>query len=115
MRPSAIRYYEAQGVLMPPTRSASEYRLYGSEAETTLRFVQSAKALGFSLEEAKRVIDASRDAPPCTLTRTLIDRHLEQVESELRRLRLLRDRLKRLQQQAAPNASDALCPLIESD
>ena len=29
IRPSAIRYYESQGILMPPMRSASEYRLYG--------------------------------------------------------------------------------------
>jgi len=115
IRPSAIRYYETEGVLTAPPRSASEYRLYGSEAESVLRFVQSAKELGFSLDEVRQLLAASRDEPPCALTRKLIDHHLVQVEGELRRLRLLRNRLKLLQRQPASEAADAVCPLIEDD
>ncbi|MDQ2804920.1 MAG: MerR family transcriptional regulator, partial [Pseudomonadota bacterium] len=105
IRPSAIRYYEAQGVLRPPARSASEYRLYGSDAVSVLRFVQRAKELGFSLDEVRQLIKVSRDEPPCTLCRTLIDHHLAQVEGELRRLRSLRDRLKLLSRQPTQKAS----------
>jgi DNA-binding transcriptional MerR regulator len=115
IRPSAIRYYEAQGILMPPMRSTSAYRLYGSEAVSMLRFVQRARELGFSLEEVKQLIDASRDDPPCVACRQLIDRHLAQVEEELCRLRLLRDRLRRLARQPTPTVADAICPLIEGD
>jgi hypothetical protein len=50
-RPSAIRYYELRGIVPRPMRSASEYRLYGSEAESIVRFIQCALQLGFSLEE----------------------------------------------------------------
>lgn len=53
VRPSAVRYYEAHGVLRPPARSANEYRLYGSDAVALLCFVQRAKHLGFTLDEIR--------------------------------------------------------------
>ena len=115
IRPSAIRYYEAQGILMPPMRSASEYRLYGSETVSMIRFVQRARELGFSLEQIRQIVDASRDDLPCTACRKLINQRLAQVEKELRQLRSLRDRLKRLSRQPTPQVADAICPLIEGE
>lgn len=53
IRPSAIRYYEAHGVLHPPTRSSNAYRLYGPEAVSLLHFIVQAKELGFSLCEVR--------------------------------------------------------------
>lgn len=116
LRPSAIRYYESHGVLRPPARSANEYRLYGPDAVTVLRFILHSKELGFSLAEVRQIIDASRDEPPCALTRKLIERHLAQVEGELRRLRSLQVRLGRLLRHgAAPETEDGVCPLIDGD
>ncbi|HVB67100.1 MAG TPA: MerR family transcriptional regulator [Acetobacteraceae bacterium] len=115
VRPSAIRYYEAHGVLCPPVRSANTYRLYGAEAITLLRFVRRAKELGFSLHEVRQLIGASRDEPPCTLCRQVIARHLTQVEGELDRLRSLQDRLRRLLRSPLPEAAGGICPLIEGD
>lgn len=114
LRPSAIRYYEAQGILRPPIRSGNAYRLYGPEAVVVLQFICRSKELGFSLDEARQVIEMSRDQSPCALSRKLIERHLAEVESELRRLRSLRDRLKRLLQKSLPaDAPSGVCPLIE--
>jgi DNA-binding transcriptional MerR regulator len=113
LRPSAIRYYETRGIVPRPMRSASEYRLYGSEAESIVRFVQCARQLGFSLEEVKEIIDASRNNLPCIACRKLIDQHLVQVEDELRRLRSLRNRLRRLARQPTPTVNGSICPLIE--
>lgn len=115
LRPSAIRYYEAHGVLRPPARSANEYRLYGPDALTVLRFVLHGKELGFSLAEVRQIINASRNGPPCALTRKLVERHLAQVEGELRRLRSLQARLKRLLRQATAETGDSICPLIDGD
>jgi DNA-binding transcriptional MerR regulator len=114
LRPSAIRYYEARGIVPPPLRSACEYRLYGSETVAVIRFVQRARELGFSLEQIRQLIDASRHDPPCVACRDLIHQHLIQVEEELRRLRALRNRLRRLARQPTPPAvNGAICPLIE--
>jgi MerR family mercuric resistance operon transcriptional regulator len=113
LRPSAIRYYEARGIV-PPPRSGSEYRLYGSETVAVIRFVRRARELGFSLEQIRQLIDASRDDPPCVTCRELLHQHLVQVEEELRRLRALRNRLRRLARQATPpTINGAICPLLE--
>lgn len=115
LRPSAIRYYEAHGVLRTPARSANDYRLYESDAVAMLRFVLRGKELGLSLAEVRQIIKASRDERPCALTRKLIERHLAHVEGELQRLRGLQTRLKRLLRRTPPGTSDGVCPLIESD
>jgi DNA-binding transcriptional MerR regulator len=46
-----LRYYEKLRVLDPPRRLANGYRRYGAQHLERIRFVQSAKALGFSLAE----------------------------------------------------------------
>ena len=51
LRPSALRYYEEQGLLTPAGRTPAGYRLYDAAAERTLRFVQRAQRLGFSLAD----------------------------------------------------------------
>lgn len=56
MRASALRYYEQQGLLTPARRSPSGYRLYAPEAEETLRFIQRAQRIGFSLEDIRALL-----------------------------------------------------------
>jgi DNA-binding transcriptional MerR regulator len=117
LRPSAIRYYEAQGILRSPNRSASGYRLYGTEVAVLLRFIRRAKELGFTVDEIRQLIEASRQNPPCTLSRRLIAHHLAAVETEIQRLSSLRDRLKRLMNgpDQSEGANAVMCPLIESN
>lgn len=115
VRPSAIRYYEAHGILRSPARSSNAYRRYGSEAVTRLRFITDAKALGFSLGEIRQLIASSKDEPPCVLCRELVERHLMTIDGELRRLQSLRSTLQRLLRAPAPQqTTDAICPVIQS-
>jgi DNA-binding transcriptional MerR regulator len=58
--PKAIRFYEEQGVLPRPQRTASGYRTYGEEDLARLHFVRAAQNAGFSLREIARLI-AVRD------------------------------------------------------
>ncbi len=53
-----IRYYEARGLLPRAHRFAgSDYRDFDDEAVTSLRFIRSAKLLGFTLREIQRLLD----------------------------------------------------------
>jgi DNA-binding transcriptional MerR regulator len=58
--PSALRYYEAAGLLEVEARTESGYRVYGQRAEDRLRFIQRAKSVGLKLSEIKRLIDSPR-------------------------------------------------------
>ncbi|MCP4428101.1 MAG: MerR family transcriptional regulator, partial [Chloroflexi bacterium] len=57
VRPSALRYYEAEGLLSPNGRSDSGYRLYNPEAAQRLHLIQRAQRLGFSLVDIRTLLN----------------------------------------------------------
>ena len=60
LAPSALRYYEAQGLLVS-TRTAGGQRRYARSALRRVAVVQAAQRLGMSLSEVR---DAMADLPP---------------------------------------------------
>ena len=56
-----IRYYESIGLIRPPRRSDSNYRVYGSDEVHVLRFVSRARMLGFSVEETATLLALWQD------------------------------------------------------
>jgi MerR family Zn(II)-responsive transcriptional regulator of zntA len=58
LRPSALRYYEEQGLLVPTAHSEGGYRLYDADAEETLRFLLRTQRLGFSLADIRQLLAA---------------------------------------------------------
>jgi DNA-binding transcriptional MerR regulator len=92
-----LRHYERVGVLARPRRTAAGYRQYPPEAETRVRLVRRALALGFSLPELARILRVrDRGGAPCREVRALAASKLEQVERQLADLGLLRDHLRQL-------------------
>lgn len=61
LRPSALRYYEAEGLIEPSGRTEAGYRLYDPAAAGTLLLIQRAQRLGFSLAEIRALLHAWRD------------------------------------------------------
>lgn len=57
---SLLRYYEKENLLTPTGRTESGYRLYGTDAEQTLRFIRSAQRYGFSLNDIKLIVGADK-------------------------------------------------------
>jgi len=60
LRPSALRYYETEGLLHPAQRTASGYRLYAPETLQTLQLIQRAQRLGFSLADMRALLQAEQ-------------------------------------------------------
>lgn len=56
IRASAIRYYESIH-LLPPARRSGGRRLYEPDVIERLAFIQTARQLGFSLNEIQRLFD----------------------------------------------------------
>ena len=78
LRPSALRYYEEQGLLKPVGRTASGYRLYNSEAEQSLKFIQRAQRLGLALADIRKLLDgiANHDLTSADILQTVEDRYI---------------------------------------
>ena len=63
---TTLRYYEDIGVVPPPERGKSGYRVYDDRAVARFEFVAHAKALGLSLDEVRTLVglwDGDQCAP----------------------------------------------------
>ncbi len=116
LRASAIRYYEAQGLLRPSMRLPNGYRLYDEDAAATLRFLRRAQSFGITLREIKQLIDLTqRGRTPCEHARKLVTEHLGEVETQIRELKALRKELRTVLSRAdnCQASEGQLCPIIE--
>ncbi|MCA9959684.1 MAG: MerR family transcriptional regulator, partial [Anaerolineales bacterium] len=95
LRPSALRYYEDEGLLTPNGRSESGYRLYHPEAEQRLRLIQRAQRLGFALTDIRTLLDAweTGNLSNADLVATAEQRHLA-LERQLTELLILKHELE---------------------
>lgn len=95
--PEIMRWWEAQGLIPPPPRSAGGRRAYDPAAVRRLRFIRHARALGFSIDAIRDLL-ALADQPdaPCAAAHETACRRLAEVEARLARLTELRDALRGL-------------------
>jgi DNA-binding transcriptional MerR regulator len=114
VRPSTIRYYEAQGILTPSGRLPNGYRIYDDKAVASLRLIRRAQGLGISLAEVKEILTlVGRGETPCRCVKELARNHLRKVEQRIRELQLLQRQLQAmLQQEPRQSFADQLCPLL---
>jgi MerR family redox-sensitive transcriptional activator SoxR len=78
---SAIRYYEAEGLLPAPVRIGGR-RTYGPDAVDRLRVIRTARELGFTLDEIRTLLHGfSQDTPPSERWQQLASRKLLEVNA----------------------------------
>lgn len=112
----ALRFYEKSGLLDRPSRTYSGYRVYGEEVLERLTFIKQAQALGFSLEEIRRIIeDARKGQSPCEEVREIVRRRMEELDERLRELQRHRRELKATLEEwdKVGRAPGHICGLIE--
>lgn len=56
-----IRYYEREGLMMPPARASNGYRTYKQDEVERLRFISRGRELGFSLDEIRSLLRLNDD------------------------------------------------------
>ena len=83
-----IRYYESIGLMPAPDRTTSNYRDYDDDAEGRLRFVRDSQAAGLTLAEVASILEM-KDAgeSTCEHTRLLVQRHIDEIDQQMRVLR----------------------------
>lgn len=96
-----IRYYESVGVLPEPERTQSGYRSYDAGALERLRFIRDAQNSGLSLAEIASVLELKEaGTTSCQHTRSLLTRHLEELDRQIERLQETRNHLRAMAERA---------------
>ncbi len=109
-----IRFYEAEGLIDAPPRTASGRRLYADEEVRRLSFIRHARALGFELNDIRSLLDLS-DHPerPCGEADRIAQRHLDDVDARILQLRALKRELARIASPCEGGAAGT-CRVIEA-
>ncbi|MBE9061331.1 heavy metal-responsive transcriptional regulator [cf. Phormidesmis sp. LEGE 11477] len=114
----ALRYYETLE-LLTSERGSNGYRYYSPAAVQQVLFIKKAQALGFSLEEIRKVLAVSESGQvPCGLVRSLLQEKIEKLAAQIRSMSQLKTELEQYQvqwiaTQPSPQ-SDDICPLIDT-
>jgi DNA-binding transcriptional MerR regulator len=105
-----IRYYESIGLLPHPKRATNNYRQYLPADVERLRFIASARSLGFSLADVAEILAArDGDVAPCQRVLDAIGRQLSAIDRRISDLLALRESLKQLQTEGAILPRDDTC------
>jgi len=109
-----IRYYERNGVMPRPKRSAGGHRLYDESQLNRLAFIKHSRDLGFSLKQVLNLLTlVDSGGMTCSDVHALTIEHLTDVKSKIADLRKLEHALKDLAAQCSlGNVSD--CPIVET-
>ncbi len=112
LTPKTIRYYESINLIVA-RRKDNGYRDYSTEQVQKLKFIQRARALGFSVQECRDLISIydDQDRDEAQIEQILMAR-LQDIDAKLQELQRLRETLSRL---TDGTADGALRPAIMDD
>lgn len=97
-----IRFYEKKGLLQPPPRNASGYRVYHPEAVEQIRFIKRSRDLQFSLQEVASLMQLFfHDPPPCGEIKEITEQKIREVNARLEELIAVKTQLEQFTRQCA--------------
>ena len=108
-----VRYYEKEGLLPAPARTAGNFRDYGPAHVERLRFIRNCRALDMSHGEIRTLLNlADQPGEGCGAINAVFDQHIAHVDERIRELIQLKEQLgglrKRCQIEQAVNACGIL-------
>jgi len=108
-----VRFYERCGLLQPPARSASNYRLYPEKDVLRLRFIVRAKHLGFTLNEIKDLLSLRYD-PQATKreVKSLTEKKIEDIKKKIADLQQILATLESLVETCDGQGLADDCPIL---
>jgi Cu(I)-responsive transcriptional regulator len=108
-----IRHYESIGLLKSAPRTSGNYRMYGETELHTLRFIQRARSLGFSMKQIGELLSLwqNRSRRSETVRRLALE-HVAALERKAQELQSMASTLKHLAH-ACHGDSRPDCPIID--
>ncbi|MCG8314374.1 MAG: MerR family DNA-binding protein [Pseudomonadales bacterium] len=117
--PDTVRFYTRVGLLVPSRDPTNGYKLYNAKDLKRLRFILSARQLGFTVDDIFQILSVTdKGNSACPLVRRLIDQRLHETEQRFKDTVLLRDRMLSAigtweEKPDAEPTGEMICHLIE--
>lgn len=109
-----VRYYEKEGLIDAPARTASGYRTYGPAHLERLQFIRHCRSLDMPLADVRRTIALARDpAADCAQVDAMMHAHLVRVRAKLAALRELEAQISRLDKLCEAGHRVADCGVLQ--
>ena len=115
-----VRYYLREGLISPSAQGDNHYRLFTAADVVYLRFIRSAKLLGFTLADIRRILEhAELGESPCADVRSIIQQRMQDIEARIREMQQLHARMATALEkwEDMPDRmpdGNSICHLIES-
>ncbi len=83
VKATTMRFYEAEGLLLPPARTGGGHRAYARAHLDRLGFIRHARELGFAMEDVRELLRLADAAPeaPCEGADVIAHWHLAAVRA----------------------------------
>ncbi|WP_416676595.1 heavy metal-responsive transcriptional regulator [Egbenema bharatensis] len=116
LNPQTLYFYERIGLIPPPQRTESGYRLFSQQDVDRLAFITRAKALGLSLDEIKDILALKNGRSlTCQAVYERLGKKVSEIEETMQQLQMLHDELTLLMQHCAArlHTTERECVVLE--
>jgi DNA-binding transcriptional MerR regulator len=114
VKPTTIRWYEAEGLLPAPARTEGGHRVYGAPHRDRLGFIRHARELGFPMPAIRDLLDlAAHPDRGCDAAHAVATAQMAAIDAKLRQLEALRAELARMATDCAGGVAGQ-CRILET-
>lgn len=109
-----IRFYEREGLIPAPERTASNYRSYEACHLQRLVFIRRCRALDMALDEVRPLLAfMDHPGPDCSEVNQVLDEHIHHVTARIKELRALERELRELRARCAAASPGQACGILQ--
>lgn len=108
-----IRFYEREGLLPEPARTAGNYRIYDPHHVERLAFIRHCRSLDMALDEIRVLLRLKEDpGKSCEAVNQVLDEHIGHVAHRIQELKALQKQLVALRSQCSQERDVANCGIL---
>jgi len=109
-----IRFYEREGLIPAPARTAANYRSYDETHVERLAFIRKCRSLDMTLNEVRALLEFKDEpASDCADVNDLLDEHIAHVATRIAELQTLEQDLVALRARCNAPGDGAACEILK--
>lgn len=109
-----IRFYEREGLIPTPGRSAGNYRLYDGSHVQRLIFIRRCRGLDMALDEIRALLGfIDQPGADCGEVNQVLDDHIGHVAKRIQELRELETELRELRSRCQSTRPGQACAILQ--